>query len=342
MRLSIPLSYSGSFKSSVSEVLLYEKAGLDIVWVAEAYGYDSVSLMGYLAAMTERVEIGSGIMPIYSRTPALIAQSAVGLDEVSNGRFILGLGASGPQVIESWHGVSYDKPLNRTKEIIGICRRIWAGERLESSGLYQLPLLRDGDSGQGRSLKLLVHPLRQKIPIFVASIGPRNVEMTAELAEGWLPIFFIPEKVKEVWGDSLSKGLSRRSQDLTRLECVGGGPLAIGERVEHLLDESRPNVALYVGGMGGKGRNFYNDLFRRYGFDKEAAIIQDLYLQGKKREAAAAVPEEFLRQTSLIGPKAHVEERVAAFKEAGVTILNVTPVGSNPLKSFETLKEMLS
>jgi F420-dependent oxidoreductase-like protein len=317
----------------------FEKAGADIVWVAEAYGFDAPSQMGYLAALTERVQIGSGILPIFTRTPALLAQTAAGIDALSNGRAILGLGASGPQVIEGWHGVAYDKPLERTREIIDICRRVWRREILTSDGLYQLPLPPGQGTGLGKPLKLLTHPVRSSIPIWVASLGPKNVEMTAEVADGWLPTLYIPELADQVWGESLTKGAANRSPELGPLEICAGSLVAVGEGVEGIRDLARPSIALYVGGMGARGRNFYNSLVQRYGFEAEAAKIQDLYLEGHKQDAAAAVPDELLEKTSLVGPESYVKERMAAFKEAGVTVLNVIPADREPARLIERLKE---
>jgi F420-dependent oxidoreductase-like protein len=336
VRLSMNLAYAGGFREAAEQVAVLEKAGLDMVWVAEAYGFDGATLMGYLAAKTESVEIASGILPIYSRTPALIAQTAAGLDYVSGGRAVLGLGASGPQVIEGWHGVSYDRPLQRTREIIDICRRVWRREVLTNDGLYTLPF--PGGTGLGKPLKMITHPVRDRIPIYVASLGPKNVQMTAEVADGWLPILFVPEKARQVWGESLDKGAANRSADLAPLEISAGGVLALGEGLERMRDAARPMVALYVGGMGAKGRNFYNDLARRYGYEKEAELIQDLYLDGKKDEAAAAVPLELLEKTSLIGPESFVKERIAVMAEAGVTVLSITPVGPDPVALVEKVK----
>src|SRR5271168_2961107 len=229
MRLSTMLDYSRGIKKSLDSVVELERAGLDIVWVAEAYGYDGVSQMGYLAARTERMEIGSAILPIYSRTPTLLAQTAAGLDAVSGGRFILGLGASGPQVIEGWHGVPYTEPLQRTREIIEICRRVWRREVLTNDGLYPIPLPPGLGTGLGKPLKLINHPVRPRIPIWVAALGEKNVAMTAEVADGWLPIFFFPEKVKEVFGPSLSAGAAKRDASLDTLQIAAGGLLAIGD-----------------------------------------------------------------------------------------------------------------
>ena len=339
MRLSMQLSYAGGFKEAVDQVADLERAGLDMVWVAEAYGYDAPSLMGYLAARTDRVEIASGILPIYTRTPTLLAMTAAGVDALSDGRCVLGLGASGPQVIEGFHGIPYDKPIGRTREIVEICRQVWRRERVVHEGSsYTLPLPAEQGTGLGKPLKLITTPVRDRIPIYVASLGPANVEMTAEIADGWLPLFFLPDRAKDVWGEALAKGTANRASDLGPLEVVAGGALAVGDGLESFRDMARPMVALYVGGMGARGKNFYNTLVRRYGFEAEAERIQDLYLDGKKDEAAAAVPPELLEATSLIGPEGYVRERIAAYKEAGVTVLNITPIGPDPAKLVEQVK----
>ena len=330
MKISTMLSYSGGFKEAARQIVEMESAGLDLVWVAEAYGFDSPSLMGYLAALTERVEIGSAILPVYTRTPTLIAMTAAGIDALSDGRFHLGLGASGPQVIEGFHGVPYSAPLGRTREIIEICRDVWRREApLEHHGrYYDLPLPADQGTGLGKALKIIAHPVRSEIPVWVASLGERNVAMTAEVADGWIPILFIPERAKDVWGAPLAEGASKRDASLGPLQVTAGGILAVGEgdEVTALRDLGRSMVSLYVGGMGAKGKNFYNELACRYGFEREAAEIQELYLSGQKKEAEAVVPQELLELTSLCGPRGYVEERVAAFRQAGVTHLQVLPI----------------
>jgi F420-dependent oxidoreductase-like protein len=330
MQIATTFRDSGGFRESARQVSEMEKAGLDLVWVAEAYGFDSPSLMGYLAGLTERVGIGSGILPIYTRTPTLLAMTAAGMDALSEGRFQLGLGASGPQVIEGWHGVAYDAPLGRTREIVDICRKVWArqGSLTHDGPRYHLPLPAGQGSGLGRPLKIIGHPVRPRIPIWVASLGEQNVAMTAELAEGWLPLLFIPEKAQDVWGGALARGSTKRDPALGPLQISAGGLLAIGEGddVIQLRELARPNIALYVGGMGARGRNFYNELARRYGYEKEAALIQDLYLAGKREDAAAAVPAEFVELTSLVGPRGWVAERISALRQAGVTHLQVMPI----------------
>ncbi|MEU4160950.1 LLM class F420-dependent oxidoreductase [Actinoplanes sp. NPDC026670] len=342
MRLATTLMYAGDPRATADTVAGWEDAGLDVLWVAEAYGFDAPTIMGYLAAKTERVQIGSAILPIYSRTPALLAQTAAGLDAMSGGRAILGLGASGPQVIEGWHGVAYDKPIGRTREIIEICRSIWRREVVTHDGLYQLPLPEGQGTGLGKPLKILTHPVRDSIPVYVAALGGANVRMTAEVADGWLPFLYVPERAADVWGASLTAGFSKRDTALAPLEIVAGGPVAIGDDVLGLRDLARPLIALYVGGMGAKGRNFYHDVVSRYGFEKEADLIQELYLSGRKKEAAAAVPAELLELSSLIGPESYVRDRIAAFREAGVTVLNVTPIDADPQRLLSKVKELIS
>jgi F420-dependent oxidoreductase-like protein len=343
MQISMQLNYAGGYRESAAMVAEYEKAGLDMVWVAEAYGFDGVSLMGYLAAITERITIASGILPIYTRTPTLLAQTAAGLDALTGGRFALGIGASGPQVIEGWHGVPYDKPLGRTREIIDICRTVWKREdKLVHDGpIYHLPLPEEQGTGLGKPLKIINHPLRPDIPIYIASLGPKNVELTAELAEGWLPIFFFPERAKDVWGDDLERGAAQRSADLPALDVVAGGLVSIGPDAKGALEFARPMMALYVGGMGAKGQNFYNELVTRYGYGAEAEQIQDLYLDGKKNEAAALIPDELLDLTNLCGDEGFVKERVQAYRDAGVTNLLVTPIG-NPVEIIDKIKSWLA
>jgi len=342
MKISMTLNYAGGHEQSARQAVDLEKAGLDVVWVAEAYSFDAPTFMGYLAAKTERLEIGSAILPIYSRTPTLIAMTAAGLDAISNGRAVLGLGASGPQVIEGFHGVPYDRPLTRTREIVDVCRKVWAREApLTHDGpAYQIPLPEGQGTGLGKALKIINHPVRPRIPIWVAALGEKNVAMTAEVADGWLPIFFVPDKAKEVFGPSLDTGAAKRDPSLDTLQIAAGGIFAIGEEPEvaPIRELGRAAAALYIGGMGAKGKNFYNALARRYGYEKEAEEIQELYLSGKKEEAAALVPSELLEATSLCGPEPYLKDRIAALAEVGVTHLNVTPVGADPVAMIEKLR----
>jgi F420-dependent oxidoreductase-like protein len=334
MRIGMLLNYSGGFTETVAELAEHERAGLDVVWVPEAYSYDAVSQLGFLAARTSRLEIASGVLQIYTRTPSLTAMTAAGLDFVSGGRFTLGLGASGPQVVEGFHGVRYDAPVARTREIVEICRHVWRREPLRHDGPhYRIPLPPEQGTGLGKPLKLINHPVRARIPIALAALGPRNVALAAEIAEGWLPILYVPERAPARWGAALAEGLARRDPALGPLDVTATASLCLTDdpdAARRALDGVRPFVALYVGGMGARGRNFYHDVVRDYGWEREAATIQDLYLDGRKDEAAAAVPDEMLVAMSLIGPRGHVAERLAAFAESGVTTLNVTPVAGTP------------
>ncbi|MFN2540172.1 MAG: LLM class F420-dependent oxidoreductase [Mycobacteriales bacterium] len=334
MRIGMPLSYSAAgFMQTVDELVDYERAGLDIAWVAEAYTFDSVSQLGYIAAKTTTLGIGSGILNVYSRTPTLLAMTAAGLDAVSSGRFTLGLGASGPQVIEGFHGVKYDAPLGRSRETVDICRAVWRREKIDHHGTYyDLPLTPEkGGSGLGKPLKLINHPVRAQIPVVLAALGPKNVQLAAEVFDGWEPVFFYPEQAEAAFGKSLAAGAALRPAELAPLEIYADTHVAVTDSAESeqaAVQYVRDHLALYVGGMGAKGKNFYNELACRYGFDEAAEKVQDLYLSGQKAEAAAAVPEELVRGVALIGSEAEVKERVHAFAAAGVTVLNAKPLAA--------------
>ena len=336
MKLSVMLNYAGDVKQTADELSLLEKAGLDAVWVAEAYSFDAISMMGYLAAKTERVEIGSAIVNVYSRTATLLAMSAAGLDYVSGGRINLGLGASGPQVVEGFHGVPYEKPMQRIKEVIEVCRATWKREVIDYHGkTINIPLPKGEGTGLGKPLKLINHPLRNRIPIYWASLKGKSVEATAEVADGWIPVFYIPEKADLVWGDALSLGMKKRSPELGQLQIVAGGAVCITEdesMISKVLDGGRGQAALYVGGMGARGKNFYNDIMCAYGWEGEAKTIQDLYLDGKKEEAMAAIPRDYLASASLVGPEGYVKEKIAAYAQAGVTHLQLGLMGSTEQK----------
>ena len=345
MRIGLGINYAGGFKEVAAEVADLERAGLDIVFVPEAYSFDAVSALGYLAASTERVQLASGILQLYTRTPTLTAMTAAGLDYVSDGRFILGLGASGPQVIEGFHGVPYDAPIARTREVIDICRQVWRRETVQHHGRhYTIPLPPEQGTGLGKPLKLINKPVRERIPILVAALGPKNVELAAEIAEGWQPIFYLPEKAQDVWGKALASGQAKRDPALGDLDVYAGPALAIGENVEPMREFVKPHLALYIGGMGAKGKNFYHTLATRYGYGAAADRIQELYLSGDKDSAVKAVPDELVRDISLIGTRGFVKERLAAFREAGVTALNVVPIAATPadrIKLIETLRELV-
>ncbi len=331
MKISMQMPYAGGFEQSVEQTVALEQAGLDIIYVAEAYSFDAVSAMGYLAARTSTVQIASGILPIYTRTPTLLAMTAAGLDAISGGRAILGLGASGPQVIEGFHGVPYQAPLGRTREIIDICRKVWAREdKLTHDGRYyhaaaaRRPGHRPGQAAQDHQ-----PPAAPRDP------DPHRLARAEEhRAHRRVGRGLAPALLHAIEGQrGLRAGARRRvRRSATRssapMDVVAGGLVAIGDDVKAVLDLARPMVALYVGGMGSKGKNFYNALVRRYGFEAEAEEIQDLYLAGNKQEAEAAVPLELLEAINLVGPEGYVRERIAEFAEAGVSVLNVAPIAS--------------
>lgn len=330
MKISTLMSYAQGYVGATKEIVEMEKAGLDVVWVPEAYSFDGVSAMGYIAAKTERVTIASGILNVYSRTPALMAMTAAGIDALSEGRCMLGLGASGPQVIEGFHGVPYDAPMTRLRETIEICRNVWRREdKLQYQGKkYQIPLAPGQGTGLGKPLKIINHPYREEIPIALATLGEKSVEMTAELADAWLPAFYMAEGADAVWGEALRKGNAKRDPGRPPLDIYAGGAVAIGDGLESYRDMSRPGIALYVGGMGAKEKNFYNQVFRKYGYEEEAENIQNLFLAGRKSAAEAAIPDSYLEATSLVGPEGFVIDRLQALKEHGVTSLNVGFLGT--------------
>ena len=330
MKISTLMNYAQGYVGATKEIVEMEKAGLDVVWVPEAYSFDGVSAMGYIAAKTEKVTIASGILNVYSRTPALMAMTAAGIDALSEGRCMLGLGASGPQVIEGFHGVPYDAPMTRLRETMEICRNVWRREdKLQYQGKkYQIPLPSEQGTGLGKPLKIINHPYREEIPIALATLGEKSVEMTAELADAWLPAFYMAEGADSVWGEALKKGNAKRDPGLPPLDIYAGGAVAIGDDLESYRDMSRPGIALYVGGMGAKEKNFYNQVFRKYGYEEEAETIQNLFLAGRKSEAEAAIPDSYLEATSLVGPEGFVVDRLQALKECGVTSLNVGFLGT--------------
>lgn len=344
MRISIPLSYAAEPLDQVPMVVEMERAGLDAVWVAETWGYDAPSLMGYLASVTRRIEIGGGVFSVYSRSPALIAQTAAGVDALSGGRCILGLGTSGPQVVEGFHGVPFDRPLARLRESMDICRMVWRREPVRYEGTaFRLPLPPERGTGLGRSLKLITHPRRDRIPIYLAALRPKSVELTAEMAEGWYPLFFVAEGAQSVWGDALARGAARRSPDLPPLEICAGGICAIGDgpEVEALRDQARAELALYIGGMGAKGTNYYNELFCQFGWEQAAGEVQDLFLAGDRAGAEARLPADLVEAATLCGSASYVREKIDRLSEAGVTMLNVRPVGPDPVATIADLKELV-
>ncbi len=327
MQLGLNVGYWGLRGDSAQDLELVreaERLGFAVVWVAEAYGSDAVSVLSYLAAKTEKIDIGSAILQIPARTPAMTAMTAATLDSLSGGRFRLGLGVSGPQVSEGWHGVRFAKPLARTREYVDIVRLALSRERVRYDGeTYQLPL----PDGPGKALHLMLHPVREHIPLYLAAIGPKNLELTGEIADGWLPVFFAPGYADESL-ERIRAGRATAGKVDDTFEIVPTVPLVVGDDLEACAAPVRPYSALYVGGMGSREQNFYNALATRMGFGDAAATVQDRYLARDYDGASAAVPHEFIDATSLLGPVQRIAERMTAFAEAGVTTLTVSPFGA--------------
>ncbi|EXU65474.1 LLM class F420-dependent oxidoreductase [Streptomyces sp. DSM 41524] len=326
MRLGINLGYWGAGMDADNLAVAREadRLGYSVCWAAEAYGSDAATVLAWVAAQTERIDVGSAIFQIPARTPAMTAMTAATLDTLSGGRFRLGLGVSGPQVSEGWYGVRFDKPLARTREYVEIIRKAMSRERLTHEGQnWTLPL----PDGPGKPLKLTVHPVREYIPLYIAAIGPKNLEQTGEIADGALVLFYDPEHAEETTLSSLRAGREKAGKDLEGFDVVPTVPMALGDDVRALADQFRPYTALYVGGMGSAKQNFYNKLAQRMGYEKEAAEIQEKYLSGDKEGAAAAVPHELIDSTALIGPVERIADRMQAYAGAGVTTLSLTPAG---------------
>ncbi|UFS59693.1 LLM class F420-dependent oxidoreductase [Subtercola endophyticus] len=345
MRLGVTIDYSDDFAQAATETVEFERVGAEVVAVSEAYSFDAVSRLGYLAAVTSTITLTSTILPIYSRTPTLIAMTAAGLDSVSKGRFELGLGTSGAQVIEGFHGVPFTAPLGHLRETVEICRSVWRRERVEHQGKnYRIPLPADEGTGLGKPLKIINEPVRPSIPISIAALTPRAVTQMAEIADGWLPLFYHPDHAQAAWGDALAAGLAKRDPGLGALDTIVAVPLYIGDHADRMLDAYRRRIALYVGGMGARGANFYNDLAVRYGYADEAARVQELYLAGEKDAAAEAVPEDLVRATALIGDETQVRDRLAAFEASGATTLLVQPLAQSPagrIASIEAVRALV-
>ncbi len=322
MQIGINVGYSGSRMSiNMDMVKQADDLGLHSVWAAEAYGSDAVSPLAWIAGQTKQIKVGTAIMQIPARTPAMTAMTATTLDQLTDGRFLLGIGASGPQVVEGWHGTAYGKPMRRTREYIEILRKIFAREAaLTHTGPhYQIPYQGEDASGLGKPLKSILHG--RQIPIYVAAIGPKSVRQTAEIADGWLPIFFSPQRSMSLYGDGIKEGLAKGGKSAADFDIAPNPSVILTDDVQAGIDMLKPMLALYVGGMGARGKNFYNDLACRYGFEAEAKTIQDLYLDGKKKEATAAVPNELVDEVTLIGPKERIVDRMAAWKDSPVTTM---------------------
>lgn len=331
MKLALTLPYGEGVLSReqvVEIVRAADRLGYDSLWVAEAWSYDAFMVLTSLIEHTEQIKLATGIINIYSRTPSLIAQSAATLDALSGGRAILGLGASGPQVIRDWHGLDYDKPLQRTREVVDIVRMIMRREKLNYEGqVFNLT---------GR-LKLINHPIREAVPIVIASLGPKNVELTAEIADGWFPTLYSPTKAANVFGGALAAGAARRSDDLAPLEVIVPVAVAIGDDVSAARAAARAGMALYIGGMGSRSQNFYNRLFRQYGYEAEADKIQELYLSGRQSEAMGLITDAMIDEVSAIGSAGYVRDRLLQYAEAGVDTLQVSLYDPDPSRAASTL-----
>ena len=338
MRLAIHLSYSGSkLAIDMDRVLEAERLGYDSIWTAEAYGSDAVTPAAWIAARTSRIHVGTAIMQLAARTPAMTAMTAMTLDALSDGRFRLGLGVSGPQVVEGWHGEAFGKPLKRTREYIDVVRAVLQREKpVEYHGeYYQIPYAGADATGLGKPLKSILHP-RADLPLYLAAIGPKNVALTAEIADGWIPVFFSPRRMPMFRG-WLEEGFARAGRSAAGFDIMPSVQVVIGDDLDACRASVKARAALYVGGMGARGKNFYNELAQRYGYEGPAKTIQDLYLSGKKAEAEAAVPDEMVDEVALCGPRERIRERLAAFKAAGVTTLMV---GTNDLNTLRTMAEL--
>jgi F420-dependent oxidoreductase-like protein len=322
VRLALQLGYDDPL-GGVALAQEADRLGFHSAWTSEAYGTDAVTPMAWIAATTERIGVGSAIMQMPARSPAATATTVATLDILSGGRVLLGLGTSGPQVAEGWHGQAWGKPLTRTREYVEIVRTILRREvPVEHHGEhYDIPYTGPGATGLGKPLKIIVHPLRTEMPIYLASIGPRNVALTAEIADGWLPIFFSPERAPAVHGPALEEGFARRGGRPEGWDLAPLVPVVMADDVQACRDFLKPMVALYVGGMGARGKNFYNTLAQRYGFEAEAAAIQDAFLDGRRSDAAAAVPDELVDEIALVGDRDRIADRLDAWRESGVTTL---------------------
>jgi F420-dependent oxidoreductase-like protein len=340
MRLGLMLGYSGErIDLPIQMIKAADRMGIYAVWTAEAYGSDCVTPLAWVGALTERIRLGTAIMQMHARTPAMTAMTAITLDQLSGGRFLLGLGLSGPQVVEGWHGQPYGKPLGRTREYVGIVRAILRREQpLAHDGAhYQIPYHGPDASGLGKPLKSIVHG-RADLPIYLAAIGPKNVELAAEIADGWLPVFFSPRHYDQVYKPQVAAGFANAGgKRLAQFDIAPSVAVAVGPDVDICRAQVKSFLALYIGGMGARGANFYNDLACRYGYEEAARTVQDLYLAGKKREAAAAVPDALVDDVALCGPKERIAERLELWRSSPVTMLNIMPYSPESLQAMAEL-----
>ena len=343
LKLGINLGYWGigpKGDEAVELVRAAEVKGFDSVWVAESYGSDVVSVLGWLAAQTEKIKLGAAIMQVPARPPAAAAMAGATLDMLSGGRFIFGFGPSGPQVSEGWYGVEYAKPWGRTREYIEVVRKIIAREGPLKHGGPHYPLPIESGTGQGKALKLNFHPLRNEIPVFVGAIGRKSVEMAAEICDGWIPIFFSADAFEETWGEHLEAGFAKGGRSREDLEISPSLQVAIDGDTEAARAVVRAGLLLYLGGMGSRETNFYVDLTHRFGFGEVADEVQSLYLDGKREEAYNAIPDELVNATSLIGNEEEVGARIEKLAAAGVDRLILSPVHMDPAQRMHTIERV--
>jgi F420-dependent oxidoreductase-like protein len=337
MKLGVHVGYWGLGLTSRDQLEIVQEAerlGYDSVWTAEAYGSDAATILGWLAGQTSKIRIGSAIFQMPARSAAMTAMTAATLDQLSGGRMLLGIGSSGPQVAEGWHGQRFGRQLQRTREYVAVVRKVLARERLEFHGeTLELPL----PDGPGKALKLTIAPVQDRIPIYLAAIGPKNTQLAGEIADGWIPIFFSPENVGQL-RPLLEEGAARAGRSLDGFDIAPTVNMSIDDDLAGARDRMRPFIALYVGGMGSRKQNFYNALAVRYGFEEAAKEIQDLYLDGRRDEAAAAVPDELVDTVTLCGPPDRVRERLAVYRDAGVGTLGITPVAGSKDERIEQLR----
>jgi F420-dependent oxidoreductase-like protein len=337
MRVAISLKLANDdWQAASAYVVEAERLGVDCLWSAEAWGHDAATPLAFMAARTSRIRLGTGIMQAGTRTPALIAMTAMSLAAMSGGRFLLGLGVSGPQVIEGWHGIRFERPVQRLRETVEIVRRAARGERLAYKGkIYELPL----PGGEGKALRSAARP-QPEIPIYLATLSPRSIEMTGEIADGWLGTSFMPEHAR-VFFDHLEAGAVRAGRSLAQLDLQAGGVVAFSDDVERLIPPRKPGLAFTLGAMGSRQHNFYNDAFKRAGYEDVAVEVQRLWLDGHREEAAARVPDELVLKTNLLGTDAMVRKRLETYRQAGITTLRVEPAGDTLDARLATLGHLL-
>ena len=339
MKLGLHAGYWGLGITGEEQLAMAKEAdrlGYDTIWAAEAYGSDAATVLAWIAANTSNIRIASGIFQMPARTPTMTAMTAATLDNISGGRFVLGLGISGPQVVEGWHGQPFDRPLRRTREYVDIVRKAIARETVTYDGeIYQLP--RPG--GPGKPLKLIIRPVQERIPVYLAAIGPKNTALAFEIADGWLPTIFSPDHL-DAFRSSMEEGAQRSGRSVTDVDVAPMTSLAIYDDVEEARNYMRPYLALYIGGMGSRDKNFYNQLVTRYGYGDAAREIQDLYLSGKQAEAMAKIPAELIDKVSLCGTKDAVRDRLAAYRDAGVGTLLVMPTAASQDERLRMLRDL--